>query len=90
MAARHESELADLDKEALCHRLCELNVIEQVAALAAHPIIGAAWNSRRDMRIDGLIYAVGDGLLGHVCSVTGGDRRVAVRTGYGAASIAFR
>lgn len=47
--------------------LCERNVEAQVAALAANPLIRAAWDRRLPLTLHGWVYAIGDGLLRSVC-----------------------
>lgn len=43
--------------------LCEHNVIAQVEALAANPIVQAAWQQQADLTLHGWVYGVADGLL---------------------------
>ena len=45
------------------HRLCELNVIEQVKHVASTTIIQEAWRKGQKITIHGWIYAIADGLL---------------------------
>ncbi len=44
-------------------RLCELNVIEQVASVCGSFSIQEAWARRQPLVVHGWIYAVSDGLL---------------------------
>jgi carbonic anhydrase len=44
-------------------RLCELNVIEQVANLGRTTIVGDAWSREQELVLHGWIYALEDGLL---------------------------
>ena len=44
-------------------RLCELNVIEQVANLGRTTIVGDAWSRGQELVLHGWIYALEDGLL---------------------------
>ena len=43
--------------------LCDLNVVEQAAAVWRSPVIQNAWAAGQPVAIHGWIYAVGDGLL---------------------------
>ncbi len=65
---QHHDDLAGCSRGTKLDRLCELNVIEQVQALSQHPIVTEAWRSGRELALYGLVYGVGDGLLGHVCT----------------------
>lgn len=49
------------------NRLCERNVVAQVAALADNPIIREAWARQAPLALHGWVYAIGDGLLQPVC-----------------------
>ncbi|GBU09976.1 carbonic anhydrase [Gammaproteobacteria bacterium] len=44
-------------------RLCELNVIEQVANVARSTIVQDAWLRGQEVMVHGWIYGIGDGLL---------------------------
>jgi carbonic anhydrase len=44
-------------------RVCELNVIEQVVSVCRTTIARDAWGRGQRLRVDGLIYALEDGLL---------------------------
>jgi carbonic anhydrase len=62
--AAHEKELAALpDMEARGHRLCELNVIEQVATISRLPLVLNAWRQGQRLMIHGWIYDLRDGLI---------------------------
>ncbi|MCE9615574.1 MAG: carbonate dehydratase [Lentisphaerae bacterium] len=58
---------AGLDKAgnraAMIHRLCELNVKEQVINASNTTIVQDAWRRRQDLSIHGWIYDIHDGLL---------------------------
>lgn len=61
---KHRVELDELDTEARRHeRLCELNVAEQAANLAATTIVQDAWERGQELAIHGWIYDIRDGLL---------------------------
>ncbi len=51
------------DGSARCDRLCELNVIEQVANVCRTTIVCDAWARGQDLTIHGWIYGLKDGLL---------------------------
>jgi len=55
------------DEQAREDRLCELNVIAQVEQVCANAVVEQAWRGGHDLRVHGLIYAIGDGLLQSVC-----------------------
>ncbi|MBT1446042.1 carbonate dehydratase [Shewanella sp. JM162201] len=59
----HQNELEALDDKARFDRLCELNVIEQVANVAATTIITEAWARGQDVAVHGWIYGINNGLL---------------------------
>ncbi len=52
-----QSPMAQLD------RMCELNVIEQVANVCSTTVAGSAWAAGSPLTVHGWIYDVGDGLL---------------------------
>jgi carbonic anhydrase len=61
---KHECRLQPLVGEAAQHdRLCELNVIEQVANVCQTTIVQDAWARGQDLTIHGWIYGLKDGLL---------------------------
>lgn len=45
------------------HRLCELNVIEQVINVCRTTVVQDAWNRQQNLTVHGLIYDITDGLL---------------------------
>jgi carbonic anhydrase len=62
--AKHRDELeriADLDRRAA--RLCELNVIEQVANVARTDTLQRAWANGQPVSLHGWVYDVANGLL---------------------------
>lgn len=60
----HESTLASIDDDnEKLDRLCELNVIEQVANLCHTTIIQNAFKAGQDMAVHGWIYRIEDGIL---------------------------
>jgi carbonic anhydrase len=61
---RHRAAVDALATEDLRHdRLCELNVIEQVANVCRTTIVRDAWSRGQTLAVHGWIYGVGDGLL---------------------------
>ena len=62
---KHERRLECVagDSSARCDRLCELNVIEQVANVCRTTIVRDAWASGQDLAVRGWIYGLKDGLL---------------------------
>lgn len=51
------------DGSARTDRLCELNVIEQVANVCRTTIVRDAWSRGQDLTVHGWIYGIKDGLL---------------------------
>jgi carbonic anhydrase len=52
-------------------RLCELNVIEQVANVCRTTIVRDAWSRGQSLRVHGFIYGIKDGLLHNLnCSAS--------------------
>lgn len=61
---KHRSHLAGLDSDVACgNRLCELNVIEQVANVCRTTVIRDAWSRGQELTVHGWIYGLKDGLL---------------------------
>ena len=61
---KHECRLSSVVGEpAQCDRLCELNVIEQVANVCQTTIVQDAWSRGQSLTIHGWIYGLKDGLL---------------------------
>jgi carbonic anhydrase len=62
---KHERRLECVrsDGPARCDRLCELNVIEQVANVCRTTIVRDAWSRGQDLSVHGWIYGLKDGLL---------------------------
>jgi len=63
VAETHDAELAELGDEERLARLCELNVVEQVANVCGTTIVGDAWARGDDLTVHGLVYDLEDGLL---------------------------
>jgi carbonic anhydrase len=61
---KHAARLARLTEPAAASdRLCELNVVEQVANVAQTTIVRDAWDRGQDLTVHGWIYGLKDGLL---------------------------
>jgi carbonic anhydrase len=56
------------DEERRADLLAELNVVEQVRNVCTTTIIRNAWKAGQDVRVNGLIYSLRDGLLQGLCS----------------------
>ena len=70
---KHERRLECVrsDGAARCDRLCELNVIEQVANVCRTTIVRDAWLRSQELAVHGWIYGLKDGLLRDLeCSAT--------------------
>ena len=63
VAEKHHRELASLADRTRFDRLCELNVVEQVANVAQTTIVEDAWARGQDLTVHGLVYGLEDGLL---------------------------
>lgn len=72
----HEHQL-DLitDKQEKFDRLCELNVIEQVANVCQTNIVQKAWKNKQELHIHGWIYSIKNGLIKDL-EVTVSDRTI--------------
>ncbi|MGD0074360.1 MAG: carbonic anhydrase [Candidatus Binataceae bacterium] len=61
---RHRGELDAIpDQRARLDRLCELNVIRQVANVASDVFVQEAWACRQDLSIHGWVYSLASGLM---------------------------
>lgn len=61
---QHQQELDTIDSEqARLDRLCELNVIEQVANVSHTNIVQDAWKRGQQLTIHGWIFSIHDGIL---------------------------
>ncbi len=63
VAEKHAHELASLAFEQRLDRLCELNVVEQVANVRQTTIVEDAWARGQALTVHGLVYGLRDGLL---------------------------
>lgn len=60
---RHVQSLDNLPSELRHDRLCELNVIEQVANVAQTVVVQDAWRRGQNLTVHGWIYGLKDGLI---------------------------
>jgi len=61
---KHQNELESIDVgESRTDRLCELNVIEQVANICYTTIVQNAWKRNQDLTVYGWVYGLQDGLI---------------------------
>ncbi len=66
---RHAAKLDSIDDRVSCsNRLCELNVIEQVANVCQTTIARDAWDRGQPLSVHGWIYGIEDGLLRDLCT----------------------
>ncbi|HET6568204.1 MAG TPA: carbonate dehydratase [Rhodothermales bacterium] len=64
VAKKHAAELARCSgADERLHRLCELNVIEQVMNVCQTTIVQDAWERGQSLAVHGWIYSIHDGLL---------------------------
>jgi carbonic anhydrase len=67
--AKHEGRVASLtDPRQRIDRLCELNVIEQVANVCQTTIVQDAWDRGQELAVHGWVYGIGDGLIRDLCT----------------------
>jgi carbonic anhydrase len=64
----YPGEFEALDDDAAVDRLCELNVIEQVNNVCATTILRDAWARGANVRVEGWVYSIRDGILKSLCS----------------------
>jgi len=60
---KHQQRLRQVSGDAAANRLCELNVIEQVANVYQTTIVRDAWERGQDLAVHGWIYGLQDGIL---------------------------
>lgn len=71
VCCKHQALLEKIPEEAeRGHRLCELNVIEQVVNVCKTTVVRDAWNKGQALTVHGWIYGIKDGLLRDLkCSI---------------------
>jgi carbonic anhydrase len=68
--AKHDARVAALPGiSQRIDRLCELNVIEQVANVCQTTIVRDAWDRGQELAVHGWVYGLEDGLLRDLGSV---------------------
>jgi carbonic anhydrase len=60
---KHAAELRSIDADSRHDRLCELNVVEQVANVCQTTIVEDAWARGQELTVHGVVYGLQDGLL---------------------------
>jgi carbonic anhydrase len=77
---KHETLLANVSDESLrVKRLCELNVIEQVANVCQTTIVQDAWQRSQGLTVHGWIYGLDDGVIHDLnTSISGQDEFAAI------------
>ena len=69
--SKHRDELDALPSETEKHnRLCELNVIEQVANVSKTTVVRDAWARGHALAVHGWVYDLRDGLIRDLCVTT--------------------
>jgi carbonic anhydrase len=74
VADKHAKELASLPDDQRLDRLCELNIVEQVANVSQTTIVEDAWARGQALTVHGLVYDLHDGLLRDLGVSTGTTR----------------
>ena len=72
VAEKHADELASLPEGQRLDRLCELNIVEQVANISQTTIVEDAWGRGQALTVHGLVYDLHDGIL-HDLGVSSDD-----------------
>jgi len=63
VAVRHRLAIDEVEGDARIDRLCELNVLDQLANLARTTIVQDAWARNQRVTLHGLVYGLADGIL---------------------------
>ena len=63
VAARHRHAIEQVEGDARVDRLCELNVLDQLANLSRTTIVQDAWARHQRVTLHGLVYGLADGIL---------------------------
>ena len=63
VAARHRKAIEQVEGDARVDRLCELNVLDQLANLSRTTIVQDAWARHQRVTLHGLVYGLADGIL---------------------------
>lgn len=59
----HAEEIDGLDETVRIDRLCELNVMQQVANVCITTVVQDAWERGQELAVHGVIYSISDGVL---------------------------
>lgn len=59
----HADEMAELSEDEKVDKLCEFNVIEQVANVASTTVVRDAWARGQNVSVHGVVYSLTDGIL---------------------------
>lgn len=60
---KHADEIDLLEPEERVDRLCELNVMQQVANVCVTTVVQDAWERGQELAVHGVIYSISDGVL---------------------------
>lgn len=64
VAADYQDQMGTVqDETARANRLCELNVVEQVANVCRTTVVQDAWDRGQAVEVHGWIYGIGDGII---------------------------
>jgi len=63
VAVRHRQAIDQVEGDARIDRLCELNVLDQLANLSRTTIVQDAWARNQRVTLHGLVYGLADGIL---------------------------
>ena len=74
---KHRDKLEGLDEAAALNRMCELNVIEQVANVCQTSIVLDAWERGQDLTVHGWVYGLKDGLIRDLATSVSGPHEAA-------------
>ena len=70
----HKQELDGIkDKTEQYHRMCELNVVEQVTNICNTTIVRNAWKKGQKLSVHGMIYRLEDGILKDMVDISSVD-----------------
>jgi len=61
--AKHDARVAAVEDMHRVDRLCELNVIEQVANVGQTTVVQDAWSRGQELAVHGWVYGLSDGLV---------------------------
>ncbi len=86
--AKHDAQVAAIaDAPGRIDRLCELNVIEQVANVCQTTVVRDAWSRGQELSVHGWVYGLKDGLVHDLGTTIAGPAEIA--GAYGAALAAL-